>query len=391
MIYDLIIIGSGVAAYTVAKQYRALNPEASLCILSRASGGFYSKPMLSTVLSQKKTPEQLFVRDAAAMAEQLNATILSETLVTELDAVAHEVRSGSQVFAYRQCVLAVGAEPEFSTWSGSATDDVWYINQWEDYNGFYAALQQANRIAIVGSGLVGCEFAQDISDNRWHVDLLSSDQQPLHQLVPKCIGDALATSLAHRGVCWHWNIRIQGVDHIDDGVLLRYEQAGLEQTLVTDMVLSAVGVLPNIALAQSAGLACDVNKGIQVDRYGRTSDPDVFSLGDCACIDGYVGRYIAPILLSAQALAKTLSGDLTRIDFPIMPVVVKTASCPIACVPPLGEFHRCDIEGDAPNFKACYYDGDNQLLGFALSGSCVKERLALAKLITPDFFSSKSL
>lgn len=390
MIYDLIIVGSGVAAYTVAKQYRLLNPNASMCIITQSHGSFYSKPMLSTVLSQKKIPSQLLMRDAATMAEQLGATIINETIVTELDAAAHQLYAGEQVFGYRQCVLAVGARPKLSAWLGTGVDDVWHINQWEDYDAFYTVLQQVKSIAIIGSGLVGCEFAQDMSQGQWRVDVLSAEQYPLDQLVPPVIGESLAAALAARGIHWHWDTVIRGVDQIDDGLLLRYEQAGLEQTLASGMVLSAVGVLPNINLAQSAALDCDNDQGILVDRFGRTSDPDVFALGDCACIDGYVGRYIAPILLSAQAVAKSLSGDATRIDFPVMPVVVKTASCPIACMPPMVKASHCEIEGESPNIKACYYNDDHQLLGFALSGSYTKERIALAKAISPVFFTCNS-
>jgi rubredoxin-NAD+ reductase len=90
--------------------------------------------------------------------------------------------------------------------------------------------------------------------------------------------------------------------------------------------------------------------------------------------------YVAPLTLSAKALAHTLNGDVTPVAIPASPVIVKTPTCPVVANPPLaGAEGRWEIEGDSPDLKACFYSEDNQLLGFGLTGNKVRERMKLAK------------
>jgi rubredoxin-NAD+ reductase len=98
--------------------------------------------------------------------------------------------------------------------------------------------------------------------------------------------------------------------------------------------------------------------------------------------------FVAPLLTCARALAKTLAGEDTLVDYPAMPVILKTPVCPIAVIPPPenteGEW---TVLGDGANLQALFHDMQQQLRGFALSGSCVKEKAVLAKQLPRVFVS----
>ena len=383
MHYDLIIIGSGLAAYTLAKEWRKINHESTLCIITQSNGAFYSKPMLSTALANNKTAEDLLLHSSDQMADSLNATIINHKTVNCIDPKKHFVYMGEAHFSYKQCVLATGASPIIPAWSGRGVGRVNHINQWEDYQQFRQTFSNAKTITIIGSGLVGCEFAHDLSHEKHEVHIISTDSYPLKPLVPKPLGEALQHALEKRGIHWHLKSTVQSIDKCGDQLHTHFLTHEKKAQLVSDMVISAVGLRANTHLASNSKILCSP-LGILVDRYGQSSQSDIFALGDCASIDGFTGKYVAPILFSSRALAQTLNHKPTIIDFPVMPIVVKTPDCPIACTTGEESNGQWEVQGTAPNLKACFYK-NGQLIKFALSGTCTKERMALCKQVKPFF------
>lgn len=142
-------------------------------------------------------------------------------------------------------------------------------------------------------------------------------------------------------------------------------------------MLSAIGLQPNVALARAAGL--ETGAGIRTDRLLRTSEPDIYALGDCAEVDGLVLPYVIPITHGARALAKTLLGEPTEVLYPAMPVVVKTPACPAVVCPPPAPGGDWSVSADADGVKALHRGPDGESTdGFVLFGAHVKERMALA-------------
>ena len=144
-----------------------------------------------------------------------------------------------------------------------------------------------------------------------------------------------------------------------------------------DLVLSAVGLRPRTDLAKTAGLT--IGRGIVVNSLGQTSNPHIYSLGDCAEYLGkFVLPYIMPVMQAARAMAQTLSGKPTEIKFPAMPVSIKTPDCPAVVNPPLPEHDgEWEITADENGVKALFKGKDGALLGMALLGEASKERQAL--------------
>lgn len=383
----LVIVGTGLAGWTVAREFRKLDSSTPIVLISRDEGAFYSKPMLSNALAGGRSPASLVTTAAAAAAEAIQATVLAEREVVRIDTVARSVVLDDRVVPYRALVLAVGADPIRLPLQGDASDQVFSVNDLVDYGRFRAALTQGAQVTLLGAGLIGCEFANDLAVAGYRVDVVDLAPLPLGRLVPEPAGRALQIALAAAGVGFHLGASVRAVHR--DGARLRVELAEVGSTgaeadqvrsLSTDLVLSAVGLRPRTALAAAAGLAVD--RGIVVDSALRTNAPDVYALGDCAQVDGQVLPYVLPLMNGARALAKTLAGTPTDVFYPVMPVAVKTPALPLSVVPAPqgvdGEWHFLGSDG---GLEGHFKDREGRLQGFVLGGAATARRAVLVRAI----------
>jgi len=375
----IVIVGSGLAGYSTARELRKLDGEAPLVIVSADGAGFYSKPMLSNALASGKTAQQLLNKAAAAMREELRASVIECTAVDELDPAAHRIRAGAQHIAYSKLVLALGADPIRLPLAGDGAAAVLSVNDLDDYARFRAALEGGRRVAVLGAGLIGCEFANDLAIAGHSVDVADIAAQPLGRLLPPEAAAGVRDALAALGVRWHLGKKAAAVERRDASLVLRFEDGS---EVETDIVLSAVGLAPRTALARAAGLA--VNRGIVVDRFLRSSDPDIYALGDCAEVEGQVRLYVMPIMHASRALASTLAGNDKASAYPPMPVVVKTPALPTVVCPPVpGSTGSWQVEWEGTGAVARYVDGAGKLLGFALTGPACARKGQMLKEMPP--------
>jgi len=143
-------------------------------------------------------------------------------------------------------------------------------------------------------------------------------------------------------------------------------------------VVSAIGLRPRVDLAAAAGL--QTGRGIVVDRHLQTSHANIFALGDCAEVDGLNLLYVMPLMSCARALAQTLAGNPTAVSYGPMPITVKTPVCPLVVSPvPRGMEGVWTVEGQGADIKALCRDTSGNLLGYALTGTAVMEKMALNK------------
>ncbi len=377
--HPIIILGSGLAGYNVAKELRKLDKDTPLTVISADSGHFYSKPMLSNALASKKAPAAIALNTPEQMATQLNATVRAKTRVTAIDATAHRVQIGDETLAYAKLVLALGADQILLPIAGDAADAIVTVNDLDDYGRFHILLDGKKNIVIIGAGLIGSEFANDLVVAGHHVEVIDIAHQPLGRLLPPAGGALLQHKLATLGVAWHFGTGTKSVDHSDGALRVTLDSG---ETLQADIVLSAVGLKPRTELARGAGLT--VNRGVMVNRHLQTSDTDIYALGDCMEIEGLVMPYVMPIMHAARALGATLSGKATLVSFPAMPVMVKTPACPTIVSPPApGAAGEWKIEQTPDGVKSLFLDASGKLLGFALNGTATAERAKLAPQLPP--------
>ncbi len=375
----IVILGSGLAGYTLAREIRKLDKRTPLTVISGDDGGFYSKPMLSNALAGGKSPAALVSQTAEQMALQLGAEILCHTRVTAIDRARRRLETGSGTVAYDKLVLAVGAEPIRLPLGGNGASEVLAVNNLADYTVFRDRLAGKRRVAVLGAGLIGCEFANDLVSAGYEVALFDVAPLPLGRLLPPEAARRLRDRLAAAGIRWHLGTSISRVNRHGSGYLLATAQG---RAFEADLVLSAVGLRPQAALARDGGIT--VNRGIVVDRHLATSDPAVYALGDCAEVGGLVLPYVLPIMQAARALGATLAGAPQPLAYPAMPVVVKTPACPtVVCPPPAGIAGSWREAVSAEGVRSVFVGADGREVGFALIGSATAERQKLAALMPP--------
>jgi rubredoxin-NAD+ reductase len=380
----IIIIGSGLAAYTLIREYRKINPEFPITLVTQEAGDFYSKPMLSTAIAGQKSAEQLVTSSGVKMAEQLNLTMHTHATVKKISP-AHQVISvalnddQSIDIGYSQLVLALGADQIRVPIEGDASDEIQSVNDLYDYANFRKQLDGKKKVVILGAGLIGCEFANDLAIGGYQVELVDLADQALGRLLPKPIAQALEQELSDLGVIWHLGTSIQSVSHHNEQFQITLSNGHL---ILADLVLSALGLAPRIRLAKEAEIT--TNRGIVVNRQLETNIKNIFSLGDCSEVEGHVLPYVMPIMQAARTLAMVLAGQDASLVYPAMPVMIKTPALPlIVSPPPIGSSGSWSIKHLNGGIEGLFQNDQSELVGFALAGSATSQRAALTKLLPP--------
>ncbi|MFC5694435.1 NAD(P)/FAD-dependent oxidoreductase [Pseudomonas sp. GCM10022186] len=375
----VVIVGTGLAGYNLAKEFRKLDGETPLLLISADDGRSYSKPMLSTGFGKNKDADGLTMAEAGAMAEQLKAEIRTHTRITGIDPGHKRLWIGEESVPYRDLVLAWGADTIRVPVEGDAQEAIFPINDLEDYARFRAAAAGKRRVLILGAGLIGCEFANDLSLGGLQVELVAPCEQVMPGLLHAAPAAAVQAGLESLGARFHLGPVLARLDHGEDGLLAHLSDG---TRIHCDLVVSAVGLRPRTELAAAAGLA--VNRGVAVDRQLRTSHANIYALGDCAEVDGLNLLYVMPLMACARALAQTLAGKPTAVAYGAMPVTVKTPVCPlVVSPPPRGLDGSWTVEGAGSDIKALCRDAAGRLLGYALTGAAVQEKLALNRELPP--------
>lgn len=371
----IVIIGSGMAGFTTVREIRKLDKEVPITLVTREPGYSYSKPMLSTALASNKNAEQLISTNAEGMADQLAINILANTEVHEIDSKQQLITTSSGPIPYSKLVLCLGSDQIRLPLEGNAVDSIISVNDLEDYAKFRQAIAGKKRVAILGAGLIGCEFANDLAIASYEVDVIDLAPQILGRLLPKEASQALQDKLSEAGIRWHLGTTVQSLDKTIDGLAATLANG---KVVICDVFLSAVGLKPRLELAQKAGIKTGL--GIQVDRKLETNIQNIYSIGDCAEVDGLVLPYIMPIMQAARALAPNLLGQDTMLAYPAMPVMVKTPALPtIVSPPPNGAIGQWTISSVDGGIEALFKSSDGKLLGFALLGAATAQRAGLTK------------
>lgn len=375
----VVIIGTGLAGYNLAREFRKLDSETPLLLITADDGRSYSKPMLSTGFGKSKDADGLSMAEPGAMAEQLKAEVRTHTRISGIDAGHKRLWIGEEAVPYRDLILAWGAETVRVPIEGDGADRVFPINDLEDYARFRAAAEGKRRVLVLGAGLIGCEFANDLILGGYEVQLVAPCEQVMPMLLHPAAAAAVQAGLESIGAKFHLGPVLTRLEKAADGLQAHLSDG---QIIPCDVVVSAIGLRPRIDLAAAAGV--QVNRGVTVDRYLKTSHTNIYALGDCAEVDGLNLLYVMPLMSCARALAQTLAGNPTAVSYGPMPITVKTPVCPlVVSPPPRGSEGVWSVEGQGADIKALCRSADGQLLGYALTGGAVMEKLALNKQLPP--------
>lgn len=374
----LVIVGAGLAGWTTVREFRKHDAATPITLVTADAGDFYAKPSLSNAFAQRKGPRELVNTPAAQMAQSLNVRLLAQTRADVLDTAARTLTAGGAVVPYGQLVLATGARPVRAPLQGEGAHEVLSVNSLEDFATLHARLVPGAHVLIMGAGLIGCEFANDLASAGYLVSVVDPGSRPLAGLLPEGASTALQASLQRLGVRWHFGRSLRRVERKESGLWVELSDG---DWMPADLVLSAIGLQPEASLATSAGLACA--RGVVVDETLRTSDSHVYAIGDCAQYASAGARplpFVMPIMHAARALGATLAGKPTPVAFPVMPVAVKTPAHPLVVAPP-APGQRGAWQTRDTGVWHFMVEGDALARGFALAGPQTARRMEMARLL----------
>jgi len=268
--YDYLIVGAGMTADAAAKAIRASDAAGSIGVIGDEAHPPYERPPLSKALWKDKPVDSIDLGTARS-----GATLHLGRRVRELEraaCVARDARGDS--YRYGKLLLATGAAPRTL---GIRGERVIHFRTLDDYLALRRFATPGARIAVVGGGFIGSELAASLASAGCKVVMLFPGASIGAGRFPPRLAQFLDAYYRERGVELRAGIKVAGGGADGEGVTLELSDGS---TLRVDAVVAGLGVTPNTALAEAAGLAVD--NGIVVDDRLRSSDPDIFAAGDVA-------------------------------------------------------------------------------------------------------------
>lgn len=274
----VVVVGGGQAGLQVADTLRAEGYEGEITVLADEACRPYQRPPLSKdYLAPGGTPEPLALR-GPRFAEERRVELRTGVTATAVDRQRRTVRLDTgEEFSYTHLVLATGAANRRLTCPGADLEGVHGLRTLADADRLRAELATARRVAVVGAGFIGLEFAAAARARGIEVTVLEFAPRPMGRALSAVTGEWFAAAHTRAGVDLRLNEGIAGCE--GDGRVEAVVSA-TGQRYPADLVVVGIGVVPNTGLAERAGLA--VANGVVVDAALRTSDPAVLAVGDCA-------------------------------------------------------------------------------------------------------------
>jgi len=301
----LVVIGNGMAGCRAVEEVLKRDPDRyEIAIFGTEPRVNYNRIMLSPVLAGEKTFEDIVINDEAWYRDN-GIALHAGRAVVEVDIKGKAVRAeGGLSLAYDKLILATGSDPFRLPLPGSDLKGVVTFRDLDDVEAMVAASAKPGaRAVVIGGGLLGLEAAYGLARRGMAATVVHLMDVLMERQLDESAGFLLREALLERGV-----ETVLGA-HSEEIVGENGKVAGLKlkdgRVLPCDLLVMAVGIRPNAALAREAGLA--VNRGVVVDDAMRTSDPAVFAVGECAEHRGNCYGLVAPIWDMCRSLALSLT------------------------------------------------------------------------------------
>ncbi|MES2731530.1 MAG: molybdopterin-dependent oxidoreductase [Bacteroidota bacterium] len=302
----ILIIGAGAAACRFVSNYRETNEVDEIHVFSREVFPFYNRVMLPEYISGSSPWEKLIKLqddDTQALAVHLHQGVSIESI----DRDKKTVRDTFGVeHVYDLLIMASGSRPAMPRDLNTGLEGIFTMRTRIDADRLKAYLQPGDSVVIVGAGLLGLELAASLREISMQVSVIQRSSQLMNQQLDPIASELLHEEVTDRGIEVFYNDEVKyftGKDQVSGARLAS------GRTLPCRAVVFAIGTIPNTELAKQAGLT--TNRGVVVNEYLQTSDPDIFALGEIAEFNGHMFGITAAAEQQAEALCKYLSGDLS--------------------------------------------------------------------------------
>ena len=325
MTKKLVVIGAGMASGRALEHLFETDAGAyDVTLFNAEPRGNYNRLMLSPVLSGEKTYEQIVTHDDQWYAEN-NVTCRFGEKVVAIDRARKVVVGEKGEVPYDKLLIATGSNPFMIPLPGHDLDGVIAYRDLEDTERMMGLGARAgSKAVVIGGGLLGLEAAAGMAARGVDVTVVHIMGHLMERQLDEAAGYLLRKALVDKGI--HVRCSANSKQILDDGtghVRALLLDDGTE--LPCDLLVMAVGIRPNTALAKAAGL--EVARGVTVDDHMVTSDPDVLALGECVEHNGALFGLVAPLYDQAKIVARTLLGDTAHFVAREVSTKLKVTGC----------------------------------------------------------------
>jgi len=277
-----VIVGNGVSCIGAVEGTRKIDPKGEILVLSEEDYPTYGRPLISYYLAGKVGDDRLALRDQEFYSQNKVELKLGQKVV-QVDPSAQKVKTeAGDEFAYDKLLLATGGTPFCPPIKGVEGEDVYFFTTLAHAKKLATKSKELKRVVVIGGGLIGLKAAESLFDLGVQVSIVELASRVLSAAFDDVAGNIVAKRLQEVGISIFCETTVEEIKRDDQG---RVKGVFLKngQFLEADAVVVAIGVVPNLNLAREAGLK--INRGIVVDRYMTTSNPEIFAAGDVA--EGY--------------------------------------------------------------------------------------------------------
>ncbi|MEO7146655.1 MAG: FAD-dependent oxidoreductase [Terrimesophilobacter sp.] len=318
---NFVIIGGGLAGAAAAEELHKQGFDGSIRLIAGEAHAPYIRPPLSKgYLNGSDGLDAVYVHPKEWYAEN-GIDLLTDTRVIGIDPAQHvvTVESGTQL-TYDKLLLATGSSPRVLTIDGAELDGVHYLRTLDDSMALQNQLKAGGKkLVLIGSGWIGMEVAATARTLGNEVTILERDPIPLAIALGDELGTLFAEMHKEHGVDLHTSVIVDKI--VGEGGKVTGVALDSGETFPADLVLIGVGAIPNVGLAEKAGL--EVERGILTDASLQTSDPDIYAAGDVAnAMHPLIGQRLrsehwANALNEGPAAARAMLGqDVSFDDIP---------------------------------------------------------------------------
>jgi 3-phenylpropionate/trans-cinnamate dioxygenase ferredoxin reductase subunit len=361
------IIGGGLAGAKAAEALRDKDFGGHIVLFAAEDQLPYERPPLSKEFLQGKKKLADFTAAPSAWYRDHHIELQLGTQVSAIDAAGHTVSlpDGASTH-YDKLLLATGSSPRRPPIPGSDADGVHYLRTVDDAEALSSLLAEGKSLAIIGAGWIGLEVAAGARERGAAVTVVEAADTPLKASLGQELGEVFAQLHRDHGVDLRLGARVEEITTSDG------KATGLKlgdgTTVPADAVLVAVGATANIGLAEAAGLATGLG-GVLVDASLRTSDPDIYAVGDIAAAEHplfgtrirtehWANALKQPSVAAAGMLGKPAQYDELPYFF------TDQYDLGMEYVGHAPDYEKVAFRGDVPGreFTAFWLDADNRVL-----------------------------
>lgn len=313
-----LVIGASHAGTQVAMRLRRLGWKGVVQLLGDEPGYPYHRPPLSKdyLKGLKNRDSMRLFGEAVYEKQRIDLVTGHRAIAIDRDLQSVALDNGDQL-NYSKLVLAVGARPLQLGVPGANLDNVHYLRTVADVDRIRTRAVKSKRAIVIGGGYIGLEVAASLRMLGIEVTVLEAMDRILQRVTSVQVSEFFAGLHREEGVDIRVRARVSAVHETESGLSAELESG---EVIDTDLIVAGIGITPNVELAENAGLP--VSDGIEVDEYARTSDPDIYAIGDCAYFPhpGYGRRLRLESVQNAHDQAAVAAESIIGVARPYDPV-----------------------------------------------------------------------